>query len=35
MFETMKTILAKVKADYADIRHETKIETRIMFVEKK
>ena len=31
MFETMKTILAKVKADYADIRHETKTETRITF----
>ena len=31
MFETMKSILAKVKADYADIRHETKTETRISF----
>lgn len=31
MFETMKSILAKVKADYADIRHETKTETRIAF----
>ncbi len=31
MFEIMKSILAKVKADYADIRHETKTETRITF----
>jgi TldD protein len=31
MFEKMKSILAKVKADYADIRHETKTETRISF----
>ncbi|MGB7054924.1 MAG: TldD/PmbA family protein [bacterium] len=31
MFEKMKSILMKVKADYADIRHEIKKETRISF----
>jgi len=31
MFEKMKSILMRVKADYADIRHEIKKETRIAF----
>lgn len=31
MFEKMKSMLMKVKADYADIRHEIKKETRISF----
>ena len=31
MFDRMKSILTKVKADYADIRHEIKKETRISF----
>jgi TldD protein len=30
MFEILKSILAKVEADYADIRHEMKLETRIV-----
>ncbi|UCF70372.1 MAG: TldD/PmbA family protein [candidate division WOR-3 bacterium] len=31
MFDKLKSILEKVDAEYADIRHETKIETRIAF----
>jgi len=31
MFEKMKSILTKIKADYADIRHEIKKETKISF----
>jgi TldD protein len=31
MFDKIKSILTKVKADYADIRYETKKETRISF----
>ena len=31
MFEKLKSILNKVEAEYADIRHETKKETRIAF----
>jgi TldD protein len=31
MFEKMKSMLKKVKADYADIRHEVKKDTRISF----
>ncbi len=34
MFDTMKSILKKVEADYADIRHEKKKETRISFAGK-
>lgn len=31
MFETLKSIISKVDADYADIRYETKKETKITF----
>lgn len=31
MFEALKSVLTKVDADYADIRHETKRETKISF----
>jgi TldD protein len=31
MFDRLRTILSEVKADYADIRHETKKETSITF----
>lgn len=31
MFEDLKSILAKVRAEYADIRYETKTETKIVF----
>lgn len=31
MFDKIKSILTKIEAEYADIRHETKRETRIVF----
>ncbi|KPK63846.1 TldD [candidate division WOR_3 bacterium SM23_42] len=31
MFDTLKSILSKIQAEYADIRHEIKKETRIAF----